>query len=128
LTEFVPEHTGSYLISFPKPSGVIRGIAPVDIWRRDTRPVIVQGTQHITTKTCIDSYPNFNHLTLSKDGASHCLYFLNTAYSDTILTSSEDDEDPWVIMRLDFSNVFDQDWYWMFCPGSPREIMQVALK
>ena len=34
------------------------------------------------------------------------LYFLNAAYSDTIFTSSEDDEDPWVIMNLDISNSF----------------------
>ncbi len=34
------------------------------------------------------------------------LYFLNAAYSDTIFTSSEDDEDPWVIMKLDISNAF----------------------
>jgi hypothetical protein len=34
LPEFAPEYTGSYLIALQKPSGGIRGIAPVDIWRR----------------------------------------------------------------------------------------------
>ncbi len=45
LPEFAPEHTGSYLIALQKPSGGIRGIAPVDIWRRATGNVIVQDTQ-----------------------------------------------------------------------------------
>jgi hypothetical protein len=36
LPEFAPEYTGSYLIALQKPSGGIRGIAPVDIWRRAT--------------------------------------------------------------------------------------------
>ena len=34
LPDFAPEYTGSYLIALQKPSGGIRGIAPVDIWRR----------------------------------------------------------------------------------------------
>jgi hypothetical protein len=34
LPEFALEYTGSYLIPLRKPSGGIRGIAPVDIWRR----------------------------------------------------------------------------------------------
>jgi hypothetical protein len=42
----------------------------------------------------------------SKDGVSHCLYFLNTAYSDPDFTSAEDDDDPWVIMKFDISNAF----------------------
>jgi len=41
LPEFAPEYTGSYLIALQKPSGGIRGIAPVDIWRRDR----LRGTQ-----------------------------------------------------------------------------------
>ncbi len=44
LPEFAPEHTESYLIALQKPSGGIRGIAPVDIWRRATGNVIVQAT------------------------------------------------------------------------------------
>ena len=34
VSEFAPEYTGSYLIALQKPSGGIRGIAPVDIWKR----------------------------------------------------------------------------------------------
>jgi hypothetical protein len=34
--EFAPEHTGSYFITVQKPSGGIRVISPVDIWRRST--------------------------------------------------------------------------------------------
>ncbi len=49
LPEFAPEYTGSYLIALQKPSGDIRGIAPVDIWRRATGNAIVQATQ----KRCI---------------------------------------------------------------------------
>ena len=101
-----PEYTGSYLIALQKPSGGIRGIAPVDIWRRATGNAIVQVTQKIAAKTCIETYPNFKQLTLSKDGASHCLYFLNAAYSDPDFTSAEDAEDPWVIMQLDIKNAF----------------------
>jgi hypothetical protein len=44
LPEFAPEYTGSYLIALQKHSGGIRGIAPVDIWRRATGNVIVQAT------------------------------------------------------------------------------------
>ena len=90
-----------------KPSGGIRDIAPVAIWRRATGHAIVQATQHIADTTFIDTYPNFKKLALAKDGASHWLYFLNAAYSDTVFTSAEDDEDPWVIMKLDISNAFD---------------------
>jgi hypothetical protein len=45
-------------------------------------------------------------LALSKDGTSHCLYFLNTAYYDPSFTSSEDVEDQMVIMKLDTKNTF----------------------
>jgi len=54
---------------------------------------IVQDTQQRVTKTCIDTYTNFKELALSKDGASHCLYFLIAAYSDPAFTSAEDAED-----------------------------------
>jgi hypothetical protein len=114
LPEFAPEHTGSYLISMQKPSGDIRDIAPVDIWRRSTGHDIVQTTQHLVSKTCVDTYPNFKQVTPSKDGVSHCLYFLNSTYSDPDFTSTEDDEDPWVIMNLDISNTFGPftpEWY-----------------
>ncbi len=94
------------LIDSQKPSGDIRVISPVDIWRRVTGHAIVQATQQVAAKTCIDTYPNFKQLVLSKGGASHCLYFLNVAYSDPGLTSTEDTEDPWVIMKLDISNAF----------------------
>ena len=57
-------------------------IAPVDIWRRAMGNAIVQATQQTATKTSIDTYINFKQLALSKDGVSHCLYFLNAAYSD----------------------------------------------
>jgi hypothetical protein len=107
LPEFAPEYTGSYLIALQKPSGVIRGIAPVDIWRRATGNAIVQATQKIAAKACIDTYPNFKQLALSKDGAFNCLYFLNAAYSDPTFTSAEDAEDPMVIMKLDTKNAFD---------------------
>ena len=53
LPEFAPEYTGSYLIALQKPSGGIRGIAPVDIWRRATGNAIVQATQKRVAKTCI---------------------------------------------------------------------------
>ena len=79
LPEFAPEYTGSYLIALQKPSGGIRGIAPVDIWRRATGHAIVQATQQTAAKTCIETYPNFKQLALSEDGASNCLYFLNPA-------------------------------------------------
>ncbi len=54
LPEFAPEYTGSYLIALQKPSGDIRDIAPVDIWRRSTGNAIVQATQKIDAKTCIE--------------------------------------------------------------------------
>ncbi len=116
--EFVSEYTGSFLITSQKPSGVIREISPVDIWRRTTGHSIVQDTQKINVKTCIDTYPNSKKLSLSNDCASHCLYFLNTSYSDPAFTSAEVTEDPWVIMKFDLSNVFVSlapEWYWMYC-------------
>ena len=67
---------------------------------------IVQATQQTAAKTCIDTYTNFKQLALSKDGASHCLYFLNAAYSDPAFTSAEDEADPMVIVKLDISNAF----------------------
>jgi hypothetical protein len=106
LPEFAPEYTGSYLIALQKPSGGIRGIAPVDIWRRATGNAIVQATQKRVAKTCIETYSNFKQLALSKDGASHCLYFLNAAYADPDFTSVEDAEDPMVFMQLDIKNAF----------------------
>jgi len=66
----------------------------------------VQATQQTTAKTCIDTYTNFKQLSLSKDGASHCLYFLNAAYSEPAFTSAEHAEDPMVIVKLDISNAF----------------------
>ena len=51
-------------------------------------------------------YTNFKQLALSKDGASHCHYFLNAAYSDPAFTSAEDEADPMVIVKLDISNAF----------------------
>ncbi len=106
LPEFAQEYTGSYLIALQKPSGGIRGIAPVDIWRRATGNAIVRATQQIAAKTCIDKYSNFKQLALSNDGASHCLYFLNAAYYDPSFTSAEDADDPMVIMKLDTKNAF----------------------
>ncbi len=44
----------------------------------------LQATQQTAAKTCIETYPNFKQLALSKDGASHCLYFLNVACSDPV--------------------------------------------
>ncbi len=99
LSEFAPEYTGSYLIALQKPSGGIRGIAPVDIWRRATGNAIVQATQKRVAKTCMETYPNFKQLALSKDGLSHCLYFLNAAYADLDFSSAED-------MQLDIKNAF----------------------
>ncbi len=66
LTEFVPEYTGSYLITLQKPSGGIHDIAPADIWRRPTGHVFVQSTQQLATKTCIDTYPNFSSWSCQK--------------------------------------------------------------
>jgi hypothetical protein len=84
----------------------IRGIVPVDIWRRVTGNAIVRATQQITAKTCTDTYSNFKQLALSKDGVSHCLYFLDTAYNDPSFTSEEDSQDPMVIMKFDTKNAF----------------------
>ena len=44
MPEFAPEWAGSYLIALQKASGGIRGIAPVDIWRRAMGNAIVQAT------------------------------------------------------------------------------------
>ena len=85
IPEFVTEWDGSYLITSKKNSGGIRGITPVDIWRRTMGNAIVQATQQTTAKTCIDTYTNFKQLVLSKDGTSHWLYFLNATYSDPAL-------------------------------------------
>jgi hypothetical protein len=54
----------------------------------------------------METYSNFKQLALSKDGASHCLYFLNVAYADPAFTSAEDAEDPMVFMQLDIKNAF----------------------
>jgi hypothetical protein len=54
----------------------------------------------------METYSNFKELTLSKDGASHCLYFLNVVYTDPAFTSAEDAEDPMVFMKLDIKNAF----------------------
>ena len=67
---------------------------------------IVQATQQTAAKTCIDTYTNFKQLALSKHGVSHCLYFLNAAYSDPTFTSAEDETDAMVIVKLDISNAF----------------------
>ena len=45
-------------------------------------------------------------MALSKDGASHCLYFLDAAYNDPSFKSEEDAEDSMVIMKLDTKNAF----------------------
>ena len=84
--------TGSYLLTLQKPSVGIRVIVPVDIWRRTTGHTIVQDTQQTAVKTCIDTYPNFKKVVLTKDGESHFLYFLNDAYSDPAFTSVEECE------------------------------------
>jgi len=98
LPDFAPEYSGSYLIPFQKPIGGIRGIAPVDIWRRTMGNAIVQATQKTVAKKCVETYENFKEMALSKNGASHCLYLLNAAYSDPAFTSAEDAEHPMVIM------------------------------
>jgi hypothetical protein len=97
---------GSYLIASEKPNGGIRGIAPVDIWRRATGNAIVQAVQLVAAKVCIETYPNFKQLALSRDGASHFLYLLNSAYYDPSFTSAPHVEDPMVIINLDISNAF----------------------
>ena len=45
LPEFAPEWAGSYLTALEKPNGGIRGIAPVDVWRRATGNAIVEAVQ-----------------------------------------------------------------------------------
>ena len=65
---------------------------------------IVQAVQPITAKVCIETYPNLKQLTLSKDVASHFLYFLNARHYDPSFTSAADDEDPEVIVNLDIFN------------------------
>ena len=67
---------------------------------------IVQAVQPMAAKVCIETYPNFKQFALSKDGASHFLYFLNAAYYDPAFTSAGDAEDPTVIVNLDISNAF----------------------
>jgi hypothetical protein len=107
LTDFAPELVGSYLIDLEKPNAGIRGIVPVDIWRRATGNVfIVQAAQPVAVNVCIETYPNFKKLDLSKDGASHFLYLLNSTYYDLSFTSAPDEEDPMVIINLDISNTF----------------------
>ena len=64
MPDFAPEWAGSYLIALQKASGGIRGIAPVDIWRRATGHAIVQITQRTAAKTCIDTFTNFKQLAL----------------------------------------------------------------
>ena len=94
---------------------------------------IVQATQQTAAKTCIDTYTNFKQLALSKDGASHCLYFLNAVYSDPAFTSAEDEADPMVIVKLDISNAFARgrcalDWCWMCFLTRCLGIMPVESK
>ena len=106
LPDFAPEWADSYLIALEKPNGGIRGIAPVDIWRRAMGNAIVQAVQPLAAKVCIETYSNFKQLALSKDGASHFLYLLNSAYYDPSFTSAPDAHDPTVIINLDISNAF----------------------
>ena len=67
---------------------------------------IVQAVQPLAAKVCIETYPKFKQFALSKDGASHFLYFLNAAYYDPAFTSVKDAEVPTVIVNLDISNAF----------------------
>ncbi len=46
------------------------------------------------------TYTNFKQLSLSKDGDSHCLYFLNAVYPDPAFTSAEDEGRSLVIMTV----------------------------
>ena len=57
-------------------------------------------------KVCIETYPNFKQLALSKDGASHFFCLLNATYYDPSFTSAPDAEDQMVIINLDISNAF----------------------
>jgi hypothetical protein len=59
LPEFVPEWAGSYLIALQKATGGLRGIVPVDIFRRAAGNAIVQAVQPIAAKVCLETYPNF---------------------------------------------------------------------
>jgi hypothetical protein len=107
--EFAPEWAGSYLVALEEPNGGIRGIASVDIFRRAQGHAIVQAAQPLAAKSCIDTYPNFQQLALSKDskdGASHFLLFLGAAYYDPAFTSAADAEDPTVIVNLHINNAF----------------------
>jgi hypothetical protein len=55
---------------------------------------IKQPLKHVSTLTQIS-------MVLSKDGTSHCLYFINETYSDPVFTSVEDVEDPMImIMKI----------------------------
>lgn len=56
--EFVTEWAGSHL-DLANPNDGIRGIAPVDIFRRAQGRAIVQSAQPLSVKSCIDTYPNF---------------------------------------------------------------------
>ena len=51
---------------------------------------IVQSVQPLEDKVFIETYPNFKLLPLSKDGASHFLYLLYSAYYDPSFTSAPD--------------------------------------
>jgi len=61
---------------------------------------------HPSTKSCIDTSPNFKQLAVSKDSASHTLHFLNATYYDPAFTSAADAEDPTVIVNLDITIAF----------------------
>ena len=61
---------------------------------------------HPSTKSCIDTSPNFKQLAVSKDSASHSLHFLSATYYDPAFTSAADAEDPTVIVNLDITIAF----------------------
>ena len=65
LPDFAPEWAGSYLIALQKPTGGIRGRAPVDAFRRAAGNAIVQAVQPMAAKVCIETYPNFKQFALS---------------------------------------------------------------
>ena len=50
MPEFSAEWIGSYLLVLQKPSSVIHGIVPTDIWRLTTGHAICQATQQTTVK------------------------------------------------------------------------------
>ena len=41
----------------------------------------------LSKKSCIDSYANFKHLSLSKDGTFHFLYLLNATHYNPVFTT-----------------------------------------